>query len=104
MSLQPLAERAAELDIIHFHIDWVHLPLMRQLRVPFLTTVHGRLDLAGLAVLVRGFPDARLLRFRRVSGLPYPRRIGVAQSITACHPICCIPVMNRKATLRSSGV
>jgi glycosyltransferase involved in cell wall biosynthesis len=58
MSLQLLAERAGEFDIIHFHIDWVHLPLMRHLRVPFLTTLHGRLDLPGLTVLVRGFPNA----------------------------------------------
>jgi glycosyltransferase involved in cell wall biosynthesis len=58
MSLQRLAERAAEFDIVHFHIDWVQLPLMRQLRVPFLTTLHGRLDLPGLTTLVRGFPDA----------------------------------------------
>ena len=58
MSLQCLAERAGEFDIIHFHIDWVHLPLLRQLRVPFLTTLHGRLDLPGLNALVRGFPDA----------------------------------------------
>src|SRR5205807_8666632 len=57
MSLQCLADRAAEFDIIHFHIDWVHLPLMRQLRVPFLTTLHGRLDLPGLNALVRGFPE-----------------------------------------------
>src|SRR5947207_1292666 len=60
MSLQCLAERAAEFDIIHFHIDWVHLLLMRQLRVPFLTTLHGRLDLPGLTTLVRGSPDARV--------------------------------------------
>ena len=26
MSLQLLAERAGEFDIIHFHTDWVHLP------------------------------------------------------------------------------
>jgi glycosyltransferase involved in cell wall biosynthesis len=57
MSLQCLAYRAAEFDIIHFHIDWVHLPLMRQLRVPFLTTLHGRLDLPGLNALVRCFRD-----------------------------------------------
>jgi glycosyltransferase involved in cell wall biosynthesis len=58
MSLQLLAERAGEFDIIHFHIDWVHLPLMRHLGVPFLTTLHGRLDLPGLTVLVSGFPNA----------------------------------------------
>jgi glycosyltransferase involved in cell wall biosynthesis len=57
-SFQHLAEHAAEFDIIHFHIDWMHFPLVRQLQVPFLTTLHGRLDLPGLAALVSGFPDA----------------------------------------------
>lgn len=56
--LQHFAERAAEFDIIHFHIDWMHLPLLHRLRVPFLTTLHGRLDLPGLNALVNGFPGA----------------------------------------------
>ena len=101
MSLQCLAERAAEFDIIHFHIAWVHLPLLRQLRVPFLTTLHGRLDLPGLNALVRGFPDAPFVSISEISGRSCPRRIGVARSIMACRPICCAPVMNREATLHS---
>ena len=58
MLLQHLPERAAEFDIMHFHIDWMHLPLLHRLRAPFLTTLHGRLDLPGLNALVDGFPDA----------------------------------------------
>jgi glycosyltransferase involved in cell wall biosynthesis len=58
MPLQLLAERAGQFDIIHFHIDWVHLPPMHQLRVPFLTTLHGRLDLPCLNALVRSVTDA----------------------------------------------
>ena len=58
MLLQHLAERAAEFDVIHWHTDWVHLPLTCRIDIPFLTTLHGRLDLPGLTALVRGFPDA----------------------------------------------
>ena len=72
VSLQCLAERAAEFDIIHFHIDWVHLPLMRQLRVPFLTTLHGQLELLGLTVLVRGFPDAPFVSISESQRAPLP--------------------------------
>jgi glycosyltransferase involved in cell wall biosynthesis len=57
-ALQYVAERAAKFDMIHIHIDWVHLPLLCQIRAPFLTTLHGRLDLPGLPTLVRGFPNA----------------------------------------------
>ena len=58
MSLQHVAERSSQFDIIHIHTDWTHLPLLTTLRVPFLTTMHGRLDLPGLSELVRQFPDA----------------------------------------------
>jgi glycosyltransferase involved in cell wall biosynthesis len=42
----------------HFHIDWIHLPLMEQLSAPFLTTCHGRLDLPGLSEIIQKFPSA----------------------------------------------
>lgn len=58
MALHQLAERASEFDIIHCHFDWMHLPLLSRLQTPFLTTLHGRLDLPGLRRLVAGFPDA----------------------------------------------
>src|SRR5690242_2868440 len=48
-----LLERAAacaeDFDVVHAHIDWVHVPLLRRLGVPFLTTLHGRLDMPMLA-------------------------------------------------------
>src|SRR5437763_4816164 len=59
--LECLAEQAANFDIIHCHIDWVHLPLLRRLGVPFLTTLHGRLDIPGLSTAIRAFPDAPLI-------------------------------------------
>jgi glycosyltransferase involved in cell wall biosynthesis len=56
--LDVMAEHAAEFDVIHAHIDWLHLPLLHRIGVPFLTTLHGRLDLPGLAEVIRRFPDA----------------------------------------------
>jgi hypothetical protein len=46
-----VARRAAEFDLVHRHIDWLHLPLLGRLNVSYLTTLHGRLDLHGLASL-----------------------------------------------------
>jgi glycosyltransferase involved in cell wall biosynthesis len=43
--------------VIHSHLDWVHLPLLRRLRTPFLTTLHGRLDLPGLPMTAQRFAD-----------------------------------------------
>jgi glycosyltransferase involved in cell wall biosynthesis len=56
--LEAVARHAGEFDVIHAHIDWLHLPLFSRLGVPFLTTCHGRLDLPGFGDVVRRFPDA----------------------------------------------
>src|SRR5688572_12880513 len=56
--LEAVAEHAADFDVIHVHVDWLHLPLLTRLGVPFLTTPHGRLDLPGFPALVRRFPAA----------------------------------------------
>ena len=56
--LDAVAERADKFDVIHCHIDWLHLPLLTRLKVPFMTTCHGRLDLPGFPETVRRFPRA----------------------------------------------
>lgn len=56
--LESMARRARDFDLIHCHTDWLHLPLCSRLRVPFVTTVHGRLDLPGLPEALRLFPEA----------------------------------------------
>ena len=58
VALEVLARHATEFDLLHCHWDWVHLPLLTRLGVPFITTLHGRLDLPGLPKLVETFPDA----------------------------------------------
>src|SRR4051812_49787521 len=56
--LEAVARHASEFDIIHAHTDWLHLPLLSRLGVPFVTTCHGRMDLPGFADVVRRFPNA----------------------------------------------
>src|SRR5205085_1308389 len=46
--LEAFACQASEFDVIHNHVDWLPLPLLSRLGLPFLTTPHGRLDLPGL--------------------------------------------------------
>jgi glycosyltransferase involved in cell wall biosynthesis len=59
--LEAIAKRASEFDVIHAHIDWLPLPLLSRLGVPFLTTMHGRLDLPGLRDVIREFPEANFV-------------------------------------------
>ena len=58
LSLEAIAQHADEFDIIHVHTDWLHLPMLSRLPIPFVTTPHGRLDLPGLSDVIRAFPDA----------------------------------------------
>jgi glycosyltransferase involved in cell wall biosynthesis len=55
--LETLARRAREFDIIHLHIDYLGYPLLERIGVPFLTTLHGRLDLPELRRVYETFPD-----------------------------------------------
>jgi glycosyltransferase involved in cell wall biosynthesis len=46
--LEKLLRDAPDLDLVHFHTDILHLPFLRRLQCPYLTTLHGRLDLPHL--------------------------------------------------------
>ena len=61
MMLEQIRRRAKEFDLIHFHIDYLHFPLMRELAIPHLTTRHGRQDLWDLAPLFAAYPDMPLV-------------------------------------------
>jgi glycosyltransferase involved in cell wall biosynthesis len=70
--LETMAARAKEFDVIHCHIDWLALPLLMRSGVPFLTTMHGRLDIAGLPDVVRHFPEAPFVSISNNQQLPLP--------------------------------
>src|SRR5829696_4837407 len=56
--LEAVARHATDFDVIHMHIDWLHLPLLSRLGIPFLTTCHQRMDMPGFPEMVGRFPDA----------------------------------------------
>ncbi len=70
--LETVARGANEFDVIHCHLDWIHLPLFSRLRRPFLTTLHGRLDLPFLAPLVSGFNSAPYVSISNNQRRPLP--------------------------------
>ena len=55
--LERVVRREREFDVVHFHVDYLHFPISRRLRVPHVTTLHGRLDLSDLECVYREFPD-----------------------------------------------
>jgi glycosyltransferase involved in cell wall biosynthesis len=56
--VETVSRRADEFDVIHVHFDHLHLPLFTWRRLPFLTTLHGRLDMPELLPVMRAYPDA----------------------------------------------
>src|SRR5262249_33761195 len=59
--LEEVARHAHEFDVIHCHVDLMHLPVLGRLGVPFLTTLHGRLHPPRLPAVVPPLPPAPLL-------------------------------------------
>jgi glycosyltransferase involved in cell wall biosynthesis len=53
--LHRVRQRMAEFDLIHFHTDYLHFPLFAECWQKTLTTLHGRLDLPDLPVIMREF-------------------------------------------------
>jgi glycosyltransferase involved in cell wall biosynthesis len=70
--LDRLRRRADEFDVLHFHIDYLHFPLFRDLAARTLTTQHGRLDLPDLPVAYRAFPEFPLVSISDDQRRPCP--------------------------------
>jgi glycosyltransferase involved in cell wall biosynthesis len=59
--LDKVVEMAEEFDVIHFHTDYAHFPLSKNLGLRNVTTLHGRLDLPDLEPLYRRFNQMPLV-------------------------------------------
>ena len=70
--IEAIAERARDFDVIHSHVDWLPLPVLSRTGVPFLTTMHGRLDLPGLSDVVASFPKAPFVSISENQRRPLP--------------------------------
>ena len=58
--LDEVRRRIDQFDILHFHLDVLHAPLIRDTIGRTLTTLHGRLDLPDLAPFYAAFPELPL--------------------------------------------
>ncbi|AHY49490.1 glucosylltransferase [Bradyrhizobium japonicum SEMIA 5079] len=76
--IEAIAERARDFDVIHSHVDWLPLPVLRRTGVPFLTTRHGRLDLLGLPQVMRAFADAPFVSISDDQRRPLPEANWIA--------------------------
>ncbi len=70
--LETVFRRADDFDVIHFHLDYLALPLARRCGVPCVTTEHNRLDVADLGPLFRTYSDAPLVSISDSQRAPMP--------------------------------
>lgn len=70
--LEQVFKEAAGLDLIHFHIDYLHFPLSRRQLTPHVTTLHGRLNIPDLTGLYREFSDIPLISISAAQREPLP--------------------------------
>src|SRR5580700_1403558 len=76
--LETVAQRAHEFDVIHLHCDYLAYPILARSGVPFLATLHGRLDLPELKLVYKAFADVRVVWISDSQREPLPEARYVA--------------------------
>jgi len=71
--LEELARRADEFDLIHLHIDYLGYPTLQRLDVPYLATLHGRLDLPELQRVYDVFSEVPVVSISDCQREPLPQ-------------------------------
>lgn len=72
MMLDEVRRRADTFDVLHFHIDLLHYPLIRDFADRAVTTLHGRLDLPDLQPFYRAFSELPLVSISDDQRRPMP--------------------------------
>jgi glycosyltransferase involved in cell wall biosynthesis len=57
VELAHVFERAADFDLIHCHVDYLAFPFSRLVATPTVHTLHGRLDMPHVRMVMRYFDD-----------------------------------------------
>ena len=72
LMLEQVALRADEFDVLHCHLDYWPFSLFSRQDTPFVTTLHGRLDLPELQPIYRCFADVPLVSISDAQRRPLP--------------------------------
>lgn len=70
--LEQVFRQASSFDLMHFHIDYIHFPLSVRQRIPHVTTLHGRLDIADLVSVYQTFPTVPVVSISDAQRDPLP--------------------------------
>jgi glycosyltransferase involved in cell wall biosynthesis len=70
--LSEVYDNASRFDVIHSHVDCLSFPQARQVQVPTVSTMHGRLDLAELLPIYRSYSDMPVVSISNDQRRPLP--------------------------------
>jgi glycosyltransferase involved in cell wall biosynthesis len=97
LMLDRVRRQSHQFDILHFHMDYLHFPLFRDMSSRVLTTLHGRQDLPDNRPIYIGFDEMRLISISNSQRIPIPNANFAA---TIYHGL---PGTDLKPTLRPRG-
>ncbi len=72
MMIEQVHERADEFDLLHFHLDYYPFSLFSRQNIPFITTLHGRLDLPEHQPVFQTFDTAPVVSISNSQRRPVP--------------------------------
>ncbi len=73
LMLETVRRRAADFDILHFHLDYWPFSLFSRQPTPFVTTLHGRLDLPELQPVFAAFDRTPVVSISEAQRRPLPQ-------------------------------
>ncbi|MFD2163758.1 glycosyltransferase family 4 protein [Paradesertivirga mongoliensis] len=73
VQMQDVIDCAHEFDILHFHTDYLHFPFTKNLGIPIVTTLHGRLDIPDLQPIYNKFRSQPVISISKSQQKPLPQ-------------------------------
>src|SRR5712672_3679053 len=70
--LERVCQRAHDFDLLHFHLDYYPFSLFSRQSTPFVTTLHGRLDLPEHQVVFTAFSSVPVISISNGQRRPLP--------------------------------
>ncbi len=73
LMMEAVRRQADEFDVLHFHLDYWSFSLFSRQRTPYVTTMHGRLDLPEWGPLFNMFQNAPVVSISDAQRRPLPQ-------------------------------
>ncbi len=73
LMMEAVRRRADEFDVLHFHLDYWSFSLFSRQRTPYVTTMHGRLDLPEWVPLFNMFHNSPVVSISDAQRRPLPQ-------------------------------